>query len=123
MPAFRYTNSSGTVKDEIITESAIVAQFLADAHPSHLLPVGNDSATAALFRARVNFLTDAYMGKVQPIVIGLMKEASKDEREKKGAELAGAVEREIEPLLAVGNAESGPYFGGSERLTMAEVCY
>ncbi len=57
--------------------------------------------------------------------MGMMMEASKDGRERKADELVRAVEKEMEPLLAVkdaGAGASGPYFGGSERLTLAEVC-
>ena len=56
--------------------------------------------------------------------MGIIKEASRDERERKGEELVRVVEREMEPLLVAGDAgsrPSGPYFGGSERLTLAEV--
>ncbi len=66
---------------------------------------------------------DTYFTKVQPFCVGMMVEASNEERERKGDELVRAVEREIEPLLVVGDGTLGPYFGGSERLTLAEVCH
>jgi len=48
---------------EIIPESAIVAQFLADAHPSHLLKTSNEIG-GSLQRARINFFVDTYFSKV-----------------------------------------------------------
>ncbi|EEY21554.1 conserved hypothetical protein [Verticillium alfalfae VaMs.102] len=50
---------------EIITESGIVAQFLADAHPSHLLPA-SDAKDGALRRARINFLRRHVLLQGQP---------------------------------------------------------
>ncbi len=69
---------------------------------------------------------DTYFGKVQPFCAGMMREASRDQWEKKAEELVRAVEREIEPLLVVrdaGAGASGPYVGGNEKLTLAEVCH
>ncbi|KAF7504793.1 hypothetical protein GJ744_001726 [Endocarpon pusillum] len=107
VPSIRYSNSSGSIKEEIITESAIIAQFLADAHPSHLLPASGDSATAPLSRARVSFFADTYVAKVQPVWMSIAKEASRDERERKGDELVAVVEREMEPLLVLGERVLG----------------
>lgn len=115
MPALRY--SDGTI-DEIITESAIITQFLADAHPSHLLPASDRSPRAALFRARVNFFVDAFFSKVHPILFAIVKETSAAERERKGDEVVKVVEKELEPLLA----QASPFFGGNEAFTLAEVC-
>jgi len=50
--------------EQIIPESAIVSQYLADLYPSTLLPA-SDSEGGALRRARVGFFVDAYMSKVQ----------------------------------------------------------
>ncbi|UKZ51071.1 hypothetical protein TrVGV298_004826 [Trichoderma virens] len=47
---------------QIITESAIVAQFLADAYPSHLIPNGG-TPEAALARARIYFFVDTFFSK------------------------------------------------------------
>ncbi|KAK2936830.1 Glutathione S-transferase, N-terminal [Fusarium oxysporum f. sp. vasinfectum] len=68
-PEYLQINPRGLVptiiyNGEIITESAIVAQFLADAHPSHLLPASTDK-NGPLTRARVAFFADAYSNKVQ----------------------------------------------------------
>ncbi|EHL02918.1 putative Glutathione S-transferase GST-6.0 [Glarea lozoyensis 74030] len=65
--------------DEVLTESAIVSQFLVDAHPSHLEKTSSEPGAAKT--------------------------------------LGDAIVKEIEPLLK----DAGPFFGGSERLTLAEV--
>ncbi|KAL1983354.1 hypothetical protein VTN96DRAFT_10413 [Rasamsonia emersonii] len=101
----------------IITESAIVAQFLADAHPSHLLPPSN-STENALYRARLAFFVDAFFSKVIPHFWAGVRAASAEERDEAAQALVGAVTKEIEPLLEEGK---GPFFGGSDRLTLAEV--
>ena len=43
--------------------------------------------------------------------------AEGEEKEKLGAELVEAVRKEIEPMLE----GAGPFFGGSESITLAEV--
>ncbi|KAJ6019639.1 hypothetical protein N7522_001706 [Penicillium canescens] len=101
----------------IITESGIVAQFIADAHPSHLLPPSGP-AENALYRARVAFFVDAFFSKVVPHLFASLRAASDAERDDAAGLLVDAVVKEAEPLLEDGK---GPFFGGSERLTLAEV--
>lgn len=54
---------------EIITESLVVSQFLADAHQSHLIPPST-GAENALFRARANFFADTFTTKALPQIFG-----------------------------------------------------
>jgi len=104
----------------IITESGIVAQFIADAHPSHLLPPSGPVENA-LYRARLAFFVDAFFSKVVPHFFASIKSASEDDRDAAAEQLAAAVVKEVEPLLAETEGK-GPFFGGSEKLTLAEVC-
>lgn len=104
----------------IITESGIVAQFIADAHPSHLLPP-TTSAENALYRARVSFFVDAFFSKVVPHFFASLRSASEAERDAAAEEMVAAIVKEVEPLLALSEGK-GPFFGGSDKLTMAEVC-
>jgi len=113
VPSIRYQNG---VIDEIITESAIVAQFLADSFPGPLLPASNSSPTAPLTRARIAFFVDAWFSKVNSFLFQIFS-AEGAEKEEKAEKLAAAVKKEIEPLLA----NASPYFGGSDKLTLAEV--
>ncbi|KAI9830810.1 MAG: hypothetical protein M1819_005335 [Sarea resinae] len=119
VPTIKYSN--GILSDEIITESGIVAQFLADARPSHLLPPSYESPTAPLFRARVNFFVDAYISKVLPLWFGALRSEGAEEKSEKIQVIVDAVAKEIEPLLKVKTEGQGPYFLGSEKLTLAEV--
>lgn len=50
-----------------------------------------------------------------------VRAASQEERETAGDALVEAVAKEIEPLL--NNEGKGPFFGGSEKLTFAEVSF
>jgi len=113
VPTIKFSNG---IIDEIITESGIVAQFLADSFPSHLLPASHESPQAPLVRARISFFVDAWFSKVQSKLMGALI-AQDDEKEAKTAEAVATIEKEIEPLLK----DAGPFFGGSEKMTMAEV--
>lgn len=115
VPSIKY--STGIINDEIITESAIVSQFLADTHPSHLLPASNDSPTAALTRARINFFVDTWFTKAGSYWFNIMRKDTDEEREALAKEFIAIVEKEIEPLLK----DANPFFGGSKTLTFAEA--
>ena len=115
VPSMKYS-VPGVMEEEIIYESAIVAQFLCDSFPGHLLPATREDPTAPLKRARVNFFTDTWSSKVSSFQMTVMK-AEADEKEAKCAEWVAAIEKEIEPLLA----DADPFFGGSKELTFAEV--
>jgi glutathione S-transferase len=89
---------------EIITESAIVATFLADAFPkggdggsSGLWPAST-AADGPLTRARITFFVDAYFSKVNGLYHKTQAAATEDEREKLSAEFVAAAAKELEPL-------------------------
>ena len=119
VPSIKYSVPGVLDKEEIITESAVVAQFLCDSFPSHLLPaVGKDaSPSAALTRARINFFCDTWSDKISSTQWAIMQAETPEEKETKAKETIAAIKKEIEPLLA--NAD--PFFGGSKELTFAEV--
>jgi len=100
---------------QIITESAIVAQFLADAHPSHLEKTSVEEG-GALQRARINFFVDTYFTKVNSHFFTILR-AEGAEQEEVTEKFVAAIEKEIEPLLS----DAKPFFGGSSKLTLAEV--
>ncbi|KAK4060789.1 CAZyme family GH18 [Trichoderma aggressivum f. europaeum] len=101
---------------QIITESAIVAQFLADAYPSHLVPNAG-TPEAALTRARINFFVDTFFSKVNSLYHKALFAKTEEEAEEASAEFVKQLEKEVEPLLS----DAAPYFGGSKTLTLAEV--
>jgi len=101
---------------ELIIESAIVSQFLTDRYPSHLVPPSN-TPEGALRRARIALFVDAFISKVNSVLFGLTS-AKTEEAQKEVAEKAvDGLLKEVEPLLA----DAGPFFGGSDKLTLAEV--
>lgn len=101
---------------EIITESAIVSTFLADAFPSKLWPASTDPQ-GPLVRSRINFFIDAYFSKAQSHWMKVLAAKSDDEEKAAVAAYLDAVIKEVEPLLA----DAAPFFGGSSKLTLAEV--
>ncbi|EKD17800.1 glutathione S-transferase domain-containing protein [Drepanopeziza brunnea f. sp. 'multigermtubi' MB_m1] len=100
---------------EIITESAIVSKFLADAHPSHLVKTSSEPG-GALQRARIDFFVDAFFSKVNGAFYALLK-AEGAEKEKLGDAYVQNVVKELEPYLQ----DAAPFFGGSKQLTLVEV--
>ncbi|KAL3488962.1 thioredoxin-like protein [Aspergillus germanicus] len=114
----------------IITESGIVAQFLADAHPATETGAGtvskaglllaSNSLDGAIQRARVSFFVDAWVSKVYPVLVGIIMNGESHETSTEG--LVEVIEKEIEPLLVSTSGEGGErFFWGSETLTLAEV--
>jgi len=101
---------------EIIPESGIVAQFLADAHPSHLEKSSSEEG-GALQRARINFFVDAYISKVLPNLINAMKAQNEADSAKAINTLVATVTKELEPHIQ----DAAPFFGGSAKLTLVEV--
>jgi glutathione S-transferase len=101
---------------EIITESGVVATFLADAYPSHVLPASG-TPEAALTRARINFFVDTWFSKVGSYFYKILLSGSEDEKAKLSQEFVEVVGKEIEPLLK----DAKPFFGGSQKVTLAEV--
>ncbi|GAB7366209.1 hypothetical protein MBLNU230_g7769t1 [Neophaeotheca triangularis] len=116
VPTIKYS-VPGILDEEIITESAIVAQFLADSRPSHLLPASLESPFAPLKRARVAFFTDTWNSKIASAMFPILLAKSDEEVQTKTEALYAAMEKEIEPLLS----NAGPFFDGAQQMTFAEV--
>ena len=111
------TISHHDLKDEVITESAIVSTFLADSFPiSSFYPRSNEGPASALTRARIAFFVDTWFTKVNTLYFPTLK-ADGEEKEELGRDFVVAVEKEIEPLLK----GVAPFFGGSKVMTLAEV--
>ncbi|KAK4224914.1 thioredoxin-like protein [Podospora fimiseda] len=101
---------------EIIIESAIVANFIADAYPSHLLPPSN-TQEGALQRARVALFVDAFINKFNSGLWALFTTVGEEARAEIVEKAVAGLVKEVEPLLA----NAAPFFGGSDKLTQAEV--
>ena len=104
---------------EIIIESAIVAHFLANASPNHLAPP-TGTPDAALHHARISLFVDWFISLVTN---NLMNKTtftmSPAELEAAGHKVLDGFAEHLEPLLA----DANPYFGGSNKLTLAEVSF
>lgn len=64
----------------------------------------------------MGFFVDTFIGKVNTHMYPILK-AEGEEKEKMGKEVVTAIEKDIEPLLK----NAGPFFGGSNVMTLAEV--
>ncbi|KAI1500329.1 thioredoxin-like protein [Biscogniauxia marginata] len=104
------------VDDQIITESAIVAGFLTDAFPSHLVPASSDP-NGPLVRARIAFFVDTYFSKVNGYLFKVLASKTDEEATSLVQEFVDILGKEVEPLLS----NAAPFFNGSEKLTLAEV--
>lgn len=105
---------------QVVTESAIVAGFLADAYPQAGLVPASTDAGGPLARARIAFFVDTYFGKAvghAQKAVAAYADGAEAQRPALNDFLA-VVAKEIEPLLA----DAAPFFGGSKKLTLAEVC-
>ncbi|OQU94092.1 Glutathione S-transferase, domain-containing protein [Cladophialophora immunda] len=100
----------------VLTESALISQFLADSYPGHLLKASTDSA-GALQRFQIGYFVDTYFGKAHPLFDSTVFSNGADAKTATASKYIDAVVRHVEPLLA----DAAPFFGGSNRLTLAEV--
>lgn len=106
-----------TYGDHIILESAIIAQFLADSVAStHLIPRTGE-AQGALLRGRIAFFVETYFSKANIYYYRAIEAQTDEDAEELGKRYVDAVVQEVEPLLQ----DAKPFFGGSDKLTMAEV--
>ncbi|KAL7783873.1 thioredoxin-like protein [Trichoderma ceciliae] len=105
---------------EILTESAIIATFLADAFPTAggngVLPEST-APDGPLKRARISFFVDAYLNKVQPAFMKSNMAKTDEDRKNALADFIAVIAKELDPLLG----DAAPFFGGSSKLTLAEV--
>ncbi|VUC30450.1 unnamed protein product [Clonostachys rosea] len=120
-PSYLQINPRGLVptliyNGETIAESAIVAQFLADAHPSHLVLPSN-APGGALQRAQISFFVDAFLSKVQGNLVKFVGAKTDAEGTTHIEAYIEAAVKELEPLLK----DAKPFFGGSDKLTLAEA--
>ncbi|KAK8167796.1 thioredoxin-like protein [Phyllosticta citrichinensis] len=117
VPSLRFSN--GAITNEILTESSVIAQFLADSRPSHVLPASLADPTAPLRRARVQFFIDTFTSALgsHSRALLLTDAAAVDA---KVEQLLDGVAREVEPLLQ-GTGEAKPFLGGVAQLSLAEI--
>ncbi|KAK0729550.1 glutathione S-transferase domain-containing protein [Lasiosphaeris hirsuta] len=120
-PEYLLVNPKGQVpalsyNGDIITESAEIATFLADAFPSTLLPAPADSAREAT-QQRITSFVQTYFQKVASAFMKVQQAKSDEDRTAALANYVDAAATELDPLLA----DAAPFFAGSSRLTLAEI--
>jgi glutathione S-transferase len=126
VPTLQYTPPS-TSTTYTLTESAQIVIFLADLHPSHLLPVIPDTPqdhriSSAHLHYRMSQFVDLYFTKINPLMFKMVGAGAGEKQEGIVNELLGLLETEIEPLFARQSGDgTGPFFAGRERLTYVEV--
>ncbi|KAK7541825.1 glutathione-S-transferase-like protein omega 1 [Phyllosticta citricarpa] len=118
VPSLALAFSNTLLTHEILTESSVIAQFICDSRPSHVLPSPTSSPTAPLRRARVQLYVDAFMGK-----LGSQSRAVllAEDPEAKVRELVEGVRGDVEPLLKGCGEGEGPFLGGEGTLSLAEI--
>jgi glutathione S-transferase len=99
----------------VLTESGLISQFLVDSHPSHLLKSSSEPGGAEQ-RFSIGFFVETYFSNVHPFFDAAVY-SSGDEKITEANKYVNAVVKHIEPLLD----DAAPFFGGSRRLTLAEV--
>ncbi|KAK8255952.1 glutathione-S-transferase-like protein omega 1 [Phyllosticta capitalensis] len=112
VPAIKFSN--GVVNDEILYESSIVSQFIADSRPSHVLPASLADPSAPLRRARIQFFIDTFMSKLGGQWRSIF---AAEDPDAKAQEIVKGVEKEVEGLLK----DAAPFVDGSKELTFAET--
>ncbi|KAJ4322847.1 hypothetical protein N0V84_004611 [Fusarium piperis] len=80
----------------IMIESAIIAKFLADVYPSHLVPPSN-SVDGALRRAQIDFFVNTCVNGVLGLLYKGISAKADAETDKIGQALADNIAKEIEP--------------------------
>lgn len=70
-----------------------------------------------MVRARINFFVDTWFSKVGSFWFQIATKDTKEEKEALAKDFIAAVTKEIDPLLK----NAAPFFGGSDKLTLAEV--
>lgn len=121
-PEYLAINPSGkvpamTYNGNVILESAIIAQFLADSvASSHLIPQTGE-AERALVRAKIAFFVETYFSKANVYYYRAIEAKTDEDADTLGKHYFDAVVKDVEPLLR----DAKPFFNGSDQLTMAEV--
>ncbi|KAF2458757.1 thioredoxin-like protein [Lineolata rhizophorae] len=116
VPSLKYSNDSTVSEPQIIPDSGAITQFLADLFPPRLLPPSDESPSAALVRARMTLLLDAW-SKVPSKFFAILLAPTPAEQDEHVKDLIAMLEKDIEPMLG----GMAPFFGGSKELTYVEV--
>lgn len=120
-PEYLAINPNGMVpalayEGNVLTESGLISQFLVDYYPSHLLKPSTDPAGASQ-RFQIGFFVETYFGKAHKFFDSTVFGSGTDAKMVTANRYVDAIVSHVEPLLA----DAAPFFGGSDRPTLAEV--
>jgi len=120
-PEYLAINTNGMVpalvyNDLVLVESGLICQFLADSYPSHLVMLSSVPG-GALQRFRIGYFVDTYSNKAHKFFDSTVFSLDAESKTDMANKYVDAVAKYVEPLLD----ESGTFFGGSDRPTLAEV--
>ncbi|KIW18016.1 hypothetical protein PV08_02303 [Exophiala spinifera] len=102
--------------DLVLTESNLICQFLSDAYPGHLLKASSE-AGGALQRFKTGYFVEVYFAKAHLFFDSTVFSNDPDIKKAMATKYVDAIARHVEPLLT----DAAPFFGESERPTLAEV--
>jgi glutathione S-transferase len=120
-PEYLAINPNGMVpalvyNDLVLTESGLICQFLADSYHSHLVIPSSDPQ-GALQRFKIGYFVDTYSSKAHKLFDSVIFAHGIEAKTGMANKYIDAVAKYVEPLLV----DSASFFGGSDRLTLAEV--
>ncbi|CAD0086469.1 unnamed protein product [Aureobasidium vineae] len=115
VPAIEYSEQDSSHK-QIVTESAEIAQFLCEKHPSPLLPALGQPNFANR-RERMDHFIEVFNTKILRYQFKVMRASNEDEQQTRAKEWADVMSKELEPLLE----GATPFLAESKDLTFAEV--
>jgi glutathione S-transferase len=101
----------------ILTESGLIAQFLVDTFGGNHLQKASSEAVGALERYETAHFVDAFTRVHSLFDAVVFATGEEQDKREKAENYVAAVVKTLEPLLA----DAQPFFGGSRRLTFAEV--
>ncbi|MCJ1310653.1 hypothetical protein MMC25_004319 [Agyrium rufum] len=127
VPALAIEDPSSSEKPTIVLESGIISTYLADLYgatgseaKSFYPP--STTVAGALARATMTFFVDTWFTKVQPTVMELLLLSSQEEREQRSSEIVAKIKQHIEPEpIGATSAGEGPFWGGSQTITLVEA--
>lgn len=119
-PEYLAINPRGLVpalvyNQKTLLESGLIVQFLVDTHPGHVLQ-SSSCAGGPIYRYDIGFFIDTYFSKTHPFYDSALYSTGEEKVTAAMGYVDGIVEH-VEPLLW----NAAPFFGGSNKITMAEV--
>ncbi|KAK6337053.1 hypothetical protein TWF718_009839 [Orbilia javanica] len=125
VPALKVTSPDYFNNKEIILDDSVkIIYFLGNLFPNHLAPTPERGVAAALYRTRMFWFMNTWENKITPLFDKVYMASFGGEKEAKEVEdlVVTAIKKDIEPLLQKEEGDGrGVFFGGKDKLTVAEI--